>query len=57
MKAKLRWNHFNQLFPFEVEAIGQPSKQLSKVSVRRRTQDYLFGKFSENYYKNICGRA
>ena len=51
MKDKLRWNHFNQLFPFEVEAIGQPSKQLSKLSVRRGTQDYLFENFLQTIIK------
>ena len=34
MEDKQKWNHFNRLSPFEVSAISQPLKQLSKVPVR-----------------------
>ena len=37
--------------------ISQQSKQLSKVSVPCRSQEYLFGNFSENDHEKICGRT
>ena len=35
-------------------SISRPLKQSSKVSVQCCTQEYLFGKCSENYYWSIC---
>ena len=35
-------------------SISRQLKQSSKVSVQCCTQEYLFGKFSENYYWSIC---
>ena len=32
-----------------------PLKQLSKVIARCRSEEYLFGNFSANYYQSICG--
>ena len=44
-RIQLKMNHFNQLFTFKVEVINRSLKQLSKVSVRCRSQEYLSGKF------------
>ena len=37
-------------------SINRSLKQLSKVFVRCRSQEYLFGNFSANYYQSIYGR-
>ena len=38
-------------------SINQTLNQLSKVSVGRHSEQYLFGKFAMNHYQNICDRV
>ena len=35
-------------------SISQPLKRLSELFVQWSSQKHLFGKFSANYYQNIC---
>ena len=49
-------NSFHLKFrSFNCLSINRPLSQLSKVSAQWRSQEYLFRKFSANYYQSICG--
>ena len=41
-KLREKRDHFNQLFPLEVWVVNRSLKQLLKVSIRCRFQEYLF---------------